>query len=351
MINIARELVSGFISNDEDVSLILELVDYVANKSMGFINNFGDLVDVDNVTEIFLPQLSSLVGYTVRNDVPIRYQREILKRYIEICKTRGTDDSIVMAATYGDYDLWVGGHLFYPNAVIDRTKSSLEYASESLFRYDVSLYDDLFRYTDSTVWREGILMIKLPYLNDKIRAAIKKNVPGGIKIYYQTVLDMSSEGKDVVDYGEWSASYTYISEEICALADMSSDLGFIFDLSNYDNKDMYSSEQDLYLINDEVFEINVSMIPGAKLDAVNYIDYDIEDFKLSTEYATDPSYGILAYDTKYYFDGYKTHEYISYAEIDKITPNMMYKSKAMIDNKSSEYIEFYNEGFEVNYKE
>ena len=115
---------------------------------------------------------------------------------IETYRRRGTDDSIVMAATYGSNEKWIADHLFLPDAEKDAVKAELIYPVEHIFRHNISTFSGTDRYADSTRWRDGTLIIKLTYVDDKIRKAISKVVPAGIKIYFDIESPFQGDGKD-----------------------------------------------------------------------------------------------------------------------------------------------------------
>lgn len=189
---------------DKDYKIFLDVVHRIFNDIHGLISKVPELIDVDNVSDIFLPKLAELVKYNLRYDLDISYQREIIKRLLTIYRARGSNDEIIMAATYGDYDYWVGAHVFYPDAKIDRQKAEIvDPVNEELFRHSKSAFSGTDKYPGSTMYREGTIIIKITYINDKIREAIKKVVPAGIRIYYYLIFDTSNEYGFVVDYGSW----------------------------------------------------------------------------------------------------------------------------------------------------
>lgn len=189
---------------DEDYQVFLKLIDQISIDIHDLIKEIPNLVDIDNAPDIFLPKLSALVRYNLRTDLDIGYQREIIKRLIEIYRARGSSDEIIMAATYGDYDYWVGSHIFYPDADITRQRATIAYPSDELFRHSKSQFSGYDKYPGGSFYREGTIIIKLGHINDKIREAIKKVVPAGIRIYYYFTLDSSDNDSFYVDYGNWT---------------------------------------------------------------------------------------------------------------------------------------------------
>lgn len=198
-----KSVVPQILLEDKDYKVFLEIINQISTDIHGLIKVVPNLVDVDNVSDIFLPKLAALVRYNLRTDLDIDYQREIIKRLIEIYKARGSDDEIIMAATYGDYEYWVGSHIFYPEAEVNRQKAEIINPIDEVFRHSKSKFSGYDKYPGPTIYREGTIAIKLTYADDEIREAIKKVVPAGIKIYFYLVTDTSDEYGFVVDFGSW----------------------------------------------------------------------------------------------------------------------------------------------------
>lgn len=199
-----NRLVPQVLLEDEDYQIFLKLIDQISNDIHDLIKEIPNLVDIDNVPDIFLPKLAALVRYNLRTDLDINYQREIIKRIIEVYKARGSDDEIIMAATYGDYEKWVGAHIFYPEADTSRQRAAILYPSDEMFRHSKSQFSGYDKYPGGSFYREGTIIIKLGHINDKIKEAIKRVVPAGIRIYYYFTIDASDEDGFFVDYGNWT---------------------------------------------------------------------------------------------------------------------------------------------------
>lgn len=197
------DYVPQILLEDEDYQVFLSIIGQISTDIRSLIQQVPELVDVDNAPDIFLPKLAALVRYQIRQDLSIDYQREVIKRIIEIYRARGTDDEIIMSATYGDYEYWVGSHLFYPDAEVDREKAELLIPIDEVFRHSRSKFSGTDRYPGSTLYREGTIVVKLTYVNDQIRRAINKVVPAGIRIYYYLASDTSEDTGFYVDFGEW----------------------------------------------------------------------------------------------------------------------------------------------------
>lgn len=203
-------LVPHVLLEDEDYKVFLDLVSIIHDDIKDLISKFPELVDIDNAPEIFLPKLSALIRYKYRHDIDEDIQREIIKRIISIYKDRGTDDAISMAATYGDDPNWIGSHVFLPGAKINRDKAIVTHPVDEIFKHDISKHSGTHRFADATRWTAGTLLIKVPYLNDQIREAIKNVVPAGLRVYYDLVNNSQGDGQyGELTFGEWVLDMNY----------------------------------------------------------------------------------------------------------------------------------------------
>lgn len=203
-------LIPHSLLEDEDYQVFLELISIVHDDIKSMIAEFPELVDIDNAPEIFLPKLSALIRYRYRYDIDEDIQREIIKRIISIYRDRGTDDAISMAATYGDDPNWIGSHVFLPGANTNKDRAQVTHPVEEIFRHDISKHSGTHRYADAARWRDGTLIIKTSKVNDDIRAAIKKVVPAGLKIYFDLINNSPGDGYySELTFGEWVLSVDY----------------------------------------------------------------------------------------------------------------------------------------------
>ncbi|MCM1220756.1 MAG: hypothetical protein NC548_40325 [Lachnospiraceae bacterium] len=204
-------LVPHILIEDEDYEIFTKLIDQINTDIRELIAVFPELVDVDNAPEIFLPKLSALIKYQYRYDIDEDVQREIIKRIISIYRDRGTDDSIIMAATYGNDPKWIGSHVFLPGANTDKDRATITHPINDIFRHNISRHSCGHRFADAIRWRDGTLIIHVSYIDDEIRAAIKKVVPAGLRVYFDIVSQSGGEGTEhgEVVFGEWKVIEFY----------------------------------------------------------------------------------------------------------------------------------------------
>lgn len=203
-------LIPHSLLEDDDYQVFLELISIVHDDIKGMIAEFPELVDIDNAPEIFLPKLSALIRYRYRYDIDEDIQREIIKRIISIYRDRGTDDAISMAATYGDDPDWIGSHVFLPGANTNKDRAQVTHPVEEIFRHDISKHSGTHRFADAVRWRDGTLIIKASKINDDIRAAIKKVIPAGLRVYFDLINNSPGDGYfSELTFGEWTLSVDY----------------------------------------------------------------------------------------------------------------------------------------------
>lgn len=199
-----KSFVPEHIYNSKDSSVFITILEKIYNDIKGLISRFPELADVDNVSEIFLPKLAELIKYQYNYNIDLDIQREIIKRMIETYRRRGTDDSIIMAATYGNDEKWIADHLFLPGADKDKDMATLTYGTDGIFTHNISKFDGTHKFADSVMWRGGILIINLPFLNNNVRNAIKKVIPAGIKILFNIQNNSKGDGLyGELTFGEW----------------------------------------------------------------------------------------------------------------------------------------------------
>lgn len=203
-------LVPHVLLEDKDYKVFLDLISVISSDIKELIIKFPELVDIDNAPEIFLPKLTALIRYKYRYDINEDVQREIIKRIISIYRDRGTDDAIIMAATYGNDPLWIGSHVFLPGADTTKDRATITHPVNLIFRHNISRHSGLHRFADATRWTAGTLIINVTYIDDQIREAIKKVIPAGLRIYFDISSQFQGDGElGEVVFGEWVLTEFY----------------------------------------------------------------------------------------------------------------------------------------------
>ena len=198
-----------FLMGKEDFMVFMRLLQILFNDIKSVADDFENLADVNNVVNIFLPKLSYLMNYTFRYDLPDSINRDLIKRLLWIYKEKGTDKEVLEAADFANNDNWISNTIFVPTEknpipVPDDRTAFLYYPIDRLFTWDKSAYSISDRYGDSTRWRDGVVVIEAEDVNKRVRNAIKKVLPAGLKVYYESKSELKADGKngEEVGYGK-----------------------------------------------------------------------------------------------------------------------------------------------------
>ena len=198
-----------FLADKSDFMVFLRLLQILFNDIKSVADDFENLADVNNVVNIFLPKLSYLMNYTFRYDLPDSINRDLIKRLLYIYKEKGTDKEVLEAADFANNDNWISNTIFVPTeknpipVPNDRT-AFLYYPIDRLFTWGKSAYSISDRYGDSTRWRDGVVVIEAEDVNKRVRNAIKRVLPAGLKVYYESKSELKADGKngEEVGYGK-----------------------------------------------------------------------------------------------------------------------------------------------------
>ena len=241
---IFRSIVPNVLYEDPQYQELLYLLSIIFDDVKDLIDRFPELADVDNVEEVFLPKLAKLVGYKLRYSIDLDVQREIIKNMIHVYRDRGSDDSISMAATYGDDPNWIGGHLFTPGHYDNKVRAWVEHPVEQIFRFDISEFSGEDKLQDKTYYRAGTIIIHSATWNDELRKAVRKVVPAGLRIYY--MIDAEA-GSIVTDFGEWFIPYSEYSIHYEMYVDRLLDESLEFSIydKNFSGSHMFSGSAEL----------------------------------------------------------------------------------------------------------
>lgn len=184
---------SDYIKSDPDFSVFTELIDRVLSECKSDISRFPDLIDVDHCPEKFLPLLGYMVGYIYNPRLDCDLQRQVIKHVFRAYHIRGTKLAMENAGTYGDYDYWVGGDLFIPGAK-KRAPASILLTNTRMFTHNKSKFSGIDKYPDEKIWRDGVVQITLPDVNETIISKVLETLPAGMKLYITIDVNMDGSG-------------------------------------------------------------------------------------------------------------------------------------------------------------
>lgn len=332
----------------DDYAVVANTIMTINNDIKEMISIFPELVDIDNAPEIFLPKLAALVRYEGRYDIPDEDLRDIISRIINVYRDRGTDYSIIMAATYGDQPEWVGSSLFY-ESYKSKELATIIYPITRLFRHSVSKFSGSHYYPDSTRWRDGTLIISAPYINQELRNAVSRVVPAGLRVYWEVKSESNLVDGTVVTFGEWVILTDYLIDYYLRISDKSYSTSELSSTSYFSGKTKNSGRQLLFDDYELEYYFNTSFINdlGKIINDISKPNQLSAEAKV--EYFGKPNRSRNAKRSgKYAFSGLYIGEIFAYAQDEQITPDdRYYRISEVINKPINGYVKDYSMPIEV----
>ena len=345
-----EDLLPHTLLESEQYSTVANIVMTINNDIKEMISVFPELVHISNAPEIFLPKLAALVRYEGRYDIDDESLRDIISRIITVYRDRGTDYSIIMAATYGDEPEWVGSSLFYTS---HRSKelATIVYPITRLFRHSISRHSGTHYFPDNERWRDGTLIISAPYINDKLRNAVKKVVPAGLRVFWEVKSEISDSTGELITFGEYLVNAWYDLEYYLRIKDKSVNNTYFSTSSAYSGSSYLSGRQILYKYYDLEYFTGTSFI-GEYQDSRHIVN-EVNGKHISVDYAKyykglSKRSSNATRSGKFAFDGTYIGVYYAYAQDEQITPDDRYYSiKEVVNKPISGYVKDYCKPVEV----
>ena len=178
--------------NEKFKSVVIESTNRVFQNIKVDLDRFTDLVSVDYVNEEFLPEFASMLGFPYIETEDSEIQREMMKRYIQEYKKKGSFEHIVKTATRGYSDNYFLGDMTYYKGKIQDGYASISYPRDKMFRYDYSRWDNGDRWSDKKYVMLGVMDIQTSNYNERTLEYLDKVIPGGIKYYLTLLRDVGS---------------------------------------------------------------------------------------------------------------------------------------------------------------
>ena len=192
--------------------------------------------------------------------------REAIKRIFSAYEERGTEESILKAADYSISDDWVAGDIFLTKDKVPPRAAIIEYPGRKLFRHSISKFSGPDKYADSSRWRNGVIIIKVDSLNNKVREAIKTVVPAGVRYYFDLYFSMGSEGEGSGQYGEVSFHSDIVNDYYAIVYDMVIDIS-LANMKVFSSRPggLLSGKQTLFMAWEIEKHLNASFVPGDRV--------------------------------------------------------------------------------------
>lgn len=199
----SKYMIPEVLRGSKDFSIFTSVADEQFLTVEKLIDNFYTLIDPDKAPYEFVKLIAKNLGFDFSENISEEFAREALMRILDVYRDRGTDKDIIQAATHGNNLGWLGGNLFDPNYPVSKQKARLEYPKDKMFTHNISKHSGGDRFADDGRWGYGVVNIKVPYIDEYIKEAIRKTVPAGIRYYIDLENTFYSDEVIIEDYMEW----------------------------------------------------------------------------------------------------------------------------------------------------
>lgn len=240
-----KNFVPEYLWNNETFKIYFKLLSSVFDASFENIRKFPDIINPDKTPRKFLELLGAFGNYHYNPLATEEFNRELLMRMFTIWKQRGTEHSIVMAATHGDNPGYVGGDIFIPGYTISKDLASISVPSKNIFIHNKSKFSGIDVFADGNEHMPGLINIDVPYLDDLIRQRVYEVVPAGIRYLFNVSVNFPPNPGIVLDeVGEfnvlslahflrvWPLTFTELNSPI---QDAGIDFQYIVEMAVKDN--------------------------------------------------------------------------------------------------------------------
>lgn len=180
-----RNFVPEYLWNNDNFKIWLKLMDSEFSSIFENIRTYPDIVNPDKTPKEFLESLGAYSNYTYNTLGSVDFNRELLTRMFSIWKQRGTEHSIIMAATHGNNKAYVGGDLFVPGYPISNDEASISIPFRNIFIHNQSNFSGEDVFADGDQHMPGVIVLTVPDLSEAIRDRVLSVMPAGVKVYYE----------------------------------------------------------------------------------------------------------------------------------------------------------------------
>lgn len=164
-----------------DFNVFTQLSAELFGTEEDLIDGFTSIIDADTAPREYLTALYGNLGYELTEHISTSFAREALSRILDIYRNRGTESEIVQAATHGSNVGWMGSSLFDPQYEITDERASILNPMSQIFTASVSTASGEDVLSDGDVWRYGVVLVRLPYMDSKVQEAILATLPAGLR--------------------------------------------------------------------------------------------------------------------------------------------------------------------------
>lgn len=220
---------------NEDYRVLIDTYADELGLVADYIELFANLPQIDRTPVQFIKDICELISISYSDQYSDEAYREVVKRIFSQYEQRGTEDSITKATDYSKSNAWVYGDLFLDKNDVPSRQAELQWPYKSLFRHCISKHSGFDKYADASRWRDGVVIIKTDEMNERIREAVLKVIPAGLRFYFDRALQLYGEGEDRGDYGEVTFGESFVDEDYVIYYDIR--------LNDMDSGEVFSGEK------------------------------------------------------------------------------------------------------------
>lgn len=220
---------------NEDYRVLIDTYAEELGLVADYIELFANLPQIDRTPTQFIKDICELISISYSEQYDDEAYREVVKRIFSQYEQRGTEDSMTKATDYSKANSWVYGDLFLDKTEVPERQAELQWPYKSLFRHSISKHSGFDKYADATRWRDGVVIIKTDEMNDRVREAVLKVIPAGLRFYFDRSLQISGDDDSKGEYGEVTFGESVIDEDYIIYYDIR--------LRDMDSNEVFSGEK------------------------------------------------------------------------------------------------------------
>lgn len=207
------QMVPEYLRSHDDFLVFFALLCHEFNITELNINSFSDIINPDKVPKQFLESLGYFMNYHYQDRASIDFNRELLMRNRKLYEDRGSEKSIIMAATHGSNEGYLGGDIFIPGYSISKDIAELSVARDRIFIHSKSKLSSTSVYADGASFLPGVIVLSMPYLDNSVRAKLWEVIPAGIRLRYNIVISFTPNEQDPEDIYNFIPPYGVPKDE------------------------------------------------------------------------------------------------------------------------------------------
>lgn len=190
--------VTPYFPSDPELNTQLHLIAHTFTHMYMCDTLLASINDPENTPAFYLPGLLALIGYDYDDSIDPDIHRIAYKYLFDWQRNRGSEISILKAASYAGASGWVCGEYFLPGYKNPGITASIAYPSKNIFHWNISSWSGAHKYYDGAYYTKGVIDLYVDSLTDKVIQAVKSVLPAGIKVYFRLNRQLTGSADGVV---------------------------------------------------------------------------------------------------------------------------------------------------------